>query len=59
MARIRNVGDLECSFCGKSHKQVEQLIAGPGIYICNECVGICNEILAEGPPRRPADCRRG
>jgi ATP-dependent Clp protease ATP-binding subunit ClpX len=51
MARIRNVG-VQCSFCGKSHEQVEQLIAGPGIYICNECVGICNQILAEGPPRR-------
>jgi ATP-dependent Clp protease ATP-binding subunit ClpX len=49
VARLR--GDvLERSFCGKSHKQVEQLIAGPGIYICNECVGVCNEILANGPP---------
>lgn len=51
MARIRTVG-VQCSFCGKSNEQVEQLIAGPGIYICNECVGICNEILAEGPRRR-------
>jgi ATP-dependent Clp protease ATP-binding subunit ClpX len=38
---------LSCSFCGKSHDRVAKLIAGPGVYICNECVGLCNEILAE------------
>jgi ATP-dependent Clp protease ATP-binding subunit ClpX len=36
---------LKCSFCGKSQKQVQQLIAGPQIYICDECVGLCNEII--------------
>lgn len=38
---------LRCSFCGKSQKQVTRLIAGGGVYICNECVDLCNEILAE------------
>ncbi len=38
---------LKCSFCGKSQKQVQQLIAGPGVYICDECVELCNEIIDE------------
>jgi len=38
---------LKCSFCGKSQKQVKKLIAGPGIYICDECVDLCNEIMDE------------
>jgi ATP-dependent Clp protease ATP-binding subunit ClpX len=38
---------LRCSFCGKSQKRVKALIAGPGVYICNECVGLCVEILAK------------
>ncbi len=38
---------LKCSFCGKSQKEVKKLIAGDGVYICNECVSICNEILKE------------
>nr|MBP9936552.1 ATP-dependent Clp protease ATP-binding subunit ClpX [Pyrinomonadaceae bacterium] len=36
---------LTCSFCGKSQNDVRKLIAGPGVYICNECIGICNEII--------------
>ncbi len=48
MAKIGDGADLlKCSFCGKSQKQVQQLIAGPQIYICDECVGLCNEILEE------------
>jgi len=48
MARIGESADLlKCSFCGKSQKQVQQLIAGPGVYICDECVELCNEIIAE------------
>ncbi|WP_066515551.1 ATP-dependent Clp protease ATP-binding subunit ClpX [Curtobacterium ammoniigenes] len=48
MARIGESGDLlKCSFCGKSQKQVQQLIAGPGVYICDECVELCNEIIEE------------
>ena len=39
---------LKCSFCGKSQEQVKKLIAGPGVYICDECVDLCNEILDEG-----------
>ena len=38
---------FECSFCGKPKKRVEKLIAGPRVFICNECVGLCNEILDE------------
>lgn len=38
---------LKCSFCGKSQKQVKRLIAGPGVYICDECIELCNEIIAE------------
>ncbi len=38
---------LTCSFCGKSSEQVKKLIAGPGVYICDECIGLCNEILDE------------
>jgi ATP-dependent Clp protease ATP-binding subunit ClpX len=41
-------GDLlKCSFCGKSQKQVKKLIAGPGVYICDECIELCNEIIEE------------
>lgn len=48
MAKLGESGDLlKCSFCGKSQKQVQQLIAGPQIYICDECIGLCNEILEE------------
>ena len=48
MSRIGESADLlKCSFCGKSQKQVQQLIAGPGVYICDECVELCNEIIEE------------
>jgi ATP-dependent Clp protease ATP-binding subunit ClpX len=48
MARIGETADvLKCSFCGKSQKQVQQLIAGPSVYICDECVELCNEIIEE------------
>src|SRR4030088_3254694 len=48
MARIGAGGDLlKCSFCGKSQKQVKKLIAGPGVYICDECIDLCNEIIEE------------
>ncbi|BFM38945.1 ATP-dependent protease ATP-binding subunit ClpX [Synechocystis sp. LKSZ1] len=55
---------LKCSFCGKSQEQVRKLIAGPGVYICDECVELCNEILDEelleaqgavGPTSRPPE----
>ncbi len=38
---------LRCSFCGKSQHEIVRLVAGPGVYICNECVGLCNEIIAQ------------
>src|SRR2546425_9660955 len=53
---------LCCSFCGKSQKEVKKLIAGPTVYICDECIGLCNDIIAEeiekeeqqfGPQRVP------
>jgi ATP-dependent Clp protease ATP-binding subunit ClpX len=48
VARIGESADLlKCSFCGKSQKQVQQLIAGPGVYICDECIELCNDIIAE------------
>ena len=48
MARMGDGGDLlKCSFCGKSQKQVKKLIAGPGVYICDECIDLCNEIIEE------------
>jgi ATP-dependent Clp protease ATP-binding subunit ClpX len=48
MPRIGDSTDLlKCSFCGKTQKQVAQLIAGPGVYICDECVELCNEIIDE------------
>jgi len=48
VTRIGESGDLlKCSFCGKSQKQVKKLIAGPGVYICDECIDLCNEIIEE------------
>ena len=48
MARIGETSELlKCSFCGKSQKQVKKLIAGPGVYICDECIDLCNEIIEE------------
>ncbi|HZY08055.1 MAG TPA: ClpX C4-type zinc finger protein, partial [Ilumatobacteraceae bacterium] len=48
MAKFGDTGELlQCSFCGKSQKQVKRLIAGPGVYICDECIDLCNEIIEE------------
>src|SRR4029450_7699654 len=48
VARIGDGGDLlKCSFCGKPEKLVKKLIAGPGVYICDECIDLCNEIIEE------------
>ena len=44
---VRDSDLLKCSFCGKSQKQVKKLIAGPGVYICDECIDLCNEIIEE------------
>ncbi|MYH78727.1 MAG: ATP-dependent Clp protease ATP-binding subunit ClpX [Acidimicrobiaceae bacterium] len=57
MAKLGEGGELlKCSFCGKSQKQVKKLIAGPGVYICDECIDLCNEIIDEelaGPSDDP------
>jgi ATP-dependent Clp protease ATP-binding subunit ClpX len=47
MAKFGDSDLLKCSFCGKSQKQVKKLIAGPGVYICDECIDLCNEIIEE------------
>jgi ATP-dependent Clp protease ATP-binding subunit ClpX len=48
VAKFGETGELlKCSFCGKSQKQVKKLIAGPGVYICDECIDLCNEIIEE------------
>ena len=53
-----DTNSLKCSFCGKSQKQVIKLIAGPGVYICDECIELCVEIVAEekvGKTEEPSD----
>jgi hypothetical protein len=52
MAR-RQLG--QCSFCGKAQDQVRKLVAGPGVYICDGCIQLCNEVISTEPPRRPQD----
>ena len=47
------MGSPECSFCGKAQHQVVKLIAGPGVYICDECIDLCNDIIVEEVGRRP------
>jgi len=46
---------LKCSFCGKSQKQVIKLIAGPGVYICDECIELCVEIIEEEKVEKVAE----
>src|ERR1700749_2116622 len=46
---------LRCSFCGKSKDSVRKFISGPSVYICNECIALCNEILQEDEEREVAD----
>ena len=46
-ARREDQPSLSCSFCGKGQKEVKKLIAGPTVYICDECIGLCNDIIAE------------
>lgn len=47
MSKKETFGSLTCSFCGKSQKEVKKLIAGPSVYICDECIELCNDIIAE------------
>lgn len=52
MGRIARGGALRCSFCTKSQLEVRKLIAGPGVYICDECVNLCDQIIAEELARK-------
>ena len=52
-------GKLVCSFCGKRQDQAQRLIAGPGVFICDECVQLCNEILAQEAPPASAPLQEG
>src|SRR5918994_3542126 len=52
---MSNDKHLRCSFCGKSKDSVRKFISGPSVYICNECITLCNEILAEDEEREVAD----
>jgi ATP-dependent Clp protease ATP-binding subunit ClpX len=60
MSRKENSsGELVCSFCGKSQDEVKKLIAGPSVYICDECVSLCNEIIQEEYEQKEKDRERG
>ena len=48
-----------CSFCGKGHREVERIIAGPGVYICSECIALCNDIIHESPVRKSFGIEQG
>ncbi|HVX88713.1 MAG TPA: ClpX C4-type zinc finger protein, partial [Gemmatimonadales bacterium] len=52
---MSNDKHLRCSFCGKSKDSVRKFISGPSVYICNECITLCNEILAEDEEREVAE----
>ena len=47
MAKFDDKKQLKCSFCGKNQDQVKRLIAGPGVYICDECIELCSEIISD------------
>jgi ATP-dependent Clp protease ATP-binding subunit ClpX len=51
MAPKKSGSNLNCSFCGKPESQVKKLVAGPGVYICDECIDLCNEIVSESPDK--------
>ena len=60
MSRKENAsGELVCSFCGKSQDEVKKLIAGPSVYICDECVSLCNEIIQEEYEQKEKDREKG
>lgn len=50
-----NTGTITCSFCGKTQDQVKKIVAGPGVYICNECIDLCKEIIDEEVSRESAE----
>lgn len=58
-AKAVESGAPACSFCGKPHSQVARLVGGPGVYICDACVGLCNGILADESNQAPAPGWKG
>ena len=52
MPRTVNLDALRCSFCAKSQSDVVKLVAGPGVFICNECIDLCNQIITEEMARK-------
>ena len=50
--------EARCSFCGKHQDQVRKLVAGPGVFICDQCIALCNEVLAEDAGPRPPTTER-
>jgi hypothetical protein len=50
MARVRS-NRVRCSFCGRDRDEASRLVAGPGVYICDRCIELCNEVLAQSGPR--------
>lgn len=55
MARYDDKRQVKCSFCGKNQEQVNRIVAGPGVYICNECIELCSEIIEEEFDERPIE----
>jgi len=55
MSRYDEKKQLKCSFCGKAQEQVKRLVAGPGVYICDECIELCSEIIEEEFEEAKAD----
>ncbi|MEG2420479.1 MAG: ClpX C4-type zinc finger protein, partial [Oscillospiraceae bacterium] len=49
MAKNNEQKPIRCSFCGKHQEQVVRVVAGPGVYICNECINLCNKIMSDAP----------
>ena len=47
MSKTENINELRCSFCGKAESEVKMLLSGPGVFICDECVKICTEVLQD------------
>jgi hypothetical protein len=50
---VKTMPELRCSFCGKPHTEVGKLVAGPGVYICDECVNLCITVIAESTGAEP------
>lgn len=55
MPKYDEKGPVKCTFCGKNQDEVHRIIAGPGVYICNECVELCREIIDEDTATQPVD----